>query len=72
MGVSGRGRDVSSTKWAVIAGSFTGGDYGGFRLAGPFADLAKANEFVESVPTYEGLVAAVLELEDPGSVTWPD
>jgi len=64
---------MSQKKWAVIVGNFSPGKYGGFRLGGPFNDAAEATAFIEAkVPTYEGLLAEVIELEDPSTMSWPD
>lgn len=64
---------MASKKWAVIVGNFHPGEYGGFRLGGPFSDAAEATAWIEKdVPTHEGLLAEVIELEDPSSMTWPD
>lgn len=64
---------MTAKKWVVIAGTFSPGKYGGFRTGGPFDDPSEAQKWIESrVPTHEGILAEVIELEDPRDLVWPD
>jgi len=60
---------ASEGPWLVVAGNFADG----WRAIGPFSTAKAASDWSSSnAPTWEGLVAEIVRLEDPDSVTWPD
>lgn len=63
---------MASNQWVVVVGNFAPGQFGGFRVAGPFRTADEAGTWIEAdVPTHEGLLAEMLELEEPSSIIWP-